>query len=246
MNVSDEYPPQIMAVGVLLVSWLCMGCSEHDDRVPPAPSDVSEPADAAAESETVLEPDMDAESETTEADVVSADDNPDVDPEGDPSPASITLESGTWEDVQARVAESSGKVVVVDLWSTSCLPCIKELPYLGELQREHPDEVVCISLSVDYLGIKSKPPEYYRERVELVLKKCEVDVRNYLCTTDVDTVFNELELASIPAVYVYGTDGILAQRFDSSMLSEDSVDEEPFSYEADVVPLVERLVAADE
>ena len=43
-----------------------------------------------------------------------------------------------------------GKVVVVDVWSTNCIPCIGEIPYLLETERQFdPEEVVFISYSVD-------------------------------------------------------------------------------------------------
>jgi thiol-disulfide isomerase/thioredoxin len=157
---------------------------------------------------------------------------------------SIRLIAGNWDDVQATVNQSAGKVVVVDLWSTSCPPCIEQLPHLGELQRAEPNNVVCISLSVDYSGAKTKPPGFYRGRVEQVLTYCEATVLNYLCTTESGLIFQSLDLSSIPAVYVYDVDGTLVQRFDASLLDEDSEDEEPFTYEHDILPLVETLISA--
>lgn len=154
----------------------------------------------------------------------------------------ITLTSGTWDDVQQLVADHAGRVVVVDMWSTSCRPCIAELPHLGELQRAHPDDVVCVSLSVDYVGGSARPPEFYRERVEEVLTACELTCRNILCTTEADVLFQQLDLPAIPAVFVYDRTGTLAQRFDASMLDEDSEDEEPFTYERNIVPLVDSLL----
>lgn len=157
---------------------------------------------------------------------------------------SITVQLGSWDDVQTLVAENAGRVVVVDLWSTSCVPCIAELPHLGRLHRESSDDVACISLSVDYYGAASKPPESYRERVEEVLNRCEVSGRNFLCTEEADVLFDRLKLPSIPAVYVYDRSGALAQRFDASLLDEDSEEEEPFTYERSILPLVKQLVAA--
>ncbi len=156
----------------------------------------------------------------------------------------IRLIAGNWDDVQATVTQSTGKVVVVDLWSTSCPPCIEELPHLGKLQRAEPNDVVCISLNVDYSGAKTKPPEFYRGRVEQILNHCEATVLNYLCTTESRLIFQSLELSSIPAVYVYDVDGTLVQRFDASLLDEDSEEQEPFTYEHDILPLVETLISA--
>ena len=152
----------------------------------------------------------------------------------------VTLTPGTWDDVEALVKNSNGKIVVVDIWSTSCLPCMTEFPNLVKLQNRFPSELVCISFNVDYVGIKSKPPEAYRERVEKFLKKQSATFDNVLCTTESDALFAHLKLTSIPAVYVYDQDGKLAKRFDDSLLTDGK--EEAFTYEADINPLIDRLL----
>ena len=152
----------------------------------------------------------------------------------------VTLTDGTWKDVEAHVGKHIGKVVVVDIWSTSCLPCMTEFPHLVELQKAHGEKLVCISFNVDYVGIKTKPATYYRERVEKFLTKQQAGLINILSTTEADKVFQALELSSIPAVYVFGTDGKLAKRFDDSLLSEG--EEDAFTYKVDINPFVEDLV----
>lgn len=42
-------------------------------------------------------------------------------------------------DVSLRGA-GAGKVVLVDLWATWCVPCVAELPHLQELSEELPEE----------------------------------------------------------------------------------------------------------
>jgi hypothetical protein len=49
-----------------------------------------------------------------------------------------------------------------------------------------------------------------------------------------------MELASIPAVYVFGRDGKLAKRFDNEQAEKE---EDAFTY-ADVIKLVDKLLAA--
>jgi thiamine biosynthesis protein ThiC len=51
-----------------------------------------------------------------------------------------------------EVARQRGKVVVLDCWSTSCPPCVKEFPGLVRLAAAHPDRVACLSLALDYDG----------------------------------------------------------------------------------------------
>lgn len=152
----------------------------------------------------------------------------------------VKLTAATWEEVQKVVAGARGKVVVLDVWSTACQPCMEEFPHLVKLQKQQPD-TVCISISVDYAGIRSKPPEYYRERVETFLAEQKAGVvKNYLCNQPADEVFEKIELDSIPAVYVYGRNGKLAQRFDNRTPAKPG--SEGISYETQVLPLVDKLV----
>ncbi|MFN9718478.1 MAG: TlpA family protein disulfide reductase [Planctomycetota bacterium] len=150
------------------------------------------------------------------------------------------LTSATWKDVETIVAANPGKIVVVDVWSTSCEPCMREFPHLVTLHHQHKDAMVCVSLNVDYVGIKSKPAEYYRPRVEDFLKKQKAVCTNLLCTEASDKLFEKLELSSIPAVFVYGRNGKLAKRFDDSML--DDGEEDAFTYEKDINPYLEKLL----
>ena len=116
-----------------------------------------------------------------------------------------------WKQVEELIASQKGKVVVVDMWSLSCAPCRREFPNLVKLHNEKSDQVACVSVSTDYAGIKSKPVESYEPKVLEFLTEQKSTLTNVLCSTEADEVFDTLSLASIPAVYVYGKDGTLAQ-----------------------------------
>ena len=154
--------------------------------------------------------------------------------------AKILLTAGTWDSVLEQVNVNKGRIVVVDIWSTSCLPCMTEFPNLVELQKTHGDKIACISFNVDYVGIKSKPAEFYRERVQAFLTKQKATFPNILCTVESDKVFEKLELSSIPAVYVFDAEGKEIKRFDDSLLEDG--EEEAFTYKADINPFVKSLV----
>ena len=109
-------------------------------------------------------------------------------------------------------------------------------------EKRAKDGVVCMSLSCDYAGIKSKPPEFYRERVLKFLQKQKATFQNLLSSVPADELFEKMNLASIPAVYVYGRDGKLVKRFDNEQAR---TEEENFTYE-DVTALVEKLLAEKE
>lgn len=151
----------------------------------------------------------------------------------------VSLNLKNWDETLGLVAEHKGKVVVLDLWSTSCDPCMVEFPHLVELHKQHGDKLVCMSASCDYAGIKSQPPETYRERVLEFLTKQNATFQNVLLNVESDALFEKIELASIPAVYVFGKDGKVAKRFDN----DNAKSGEDFTYAKDVVPFVEKLLA---
>jgi len=157
---------------------------------------------------------------------------------GRPAPA-VLLDIKSWDETLELVAQHKGKVVVLDLWSTSCEPCLVEFPHLVELHKQHGDKLVCMSASCDYVGIKSKPPESYRDRVLEFLTQQNATFQNVLLNVESDTLFETIKLASIPAVYVFGPDGKIAKRFDNDHAKPG----EDFNYTKDIVPFVEKLLS---
>lgn len=151
----------------------------------------------------------------------------------------VKLQVLNWKQTLALIAKHKGKVVVVDLWSTGCEPCVREFPNLVALHKKYGADVACVSVSCDYAGIKSKPPEFYREKVQKFLERQGASFDNVLCNVPSDDVFTEIDLASIPAVMVFGRDGKLVKRFDNDTIKTDA---DEFTYEKNVNKLVESLV----
>ena len=129
-----------------------------------------------------------------------------------PAPA-LKLDLVDHAALMQRVRAHVGKVVVLDCWSTSCPPCVREFPGLVRLAAAHPQAVACLSLSFDYEGIGS--PEEAAERVRGFLASVgAVGIENLLSREEADAMYRRLELDSVPAVYVWRQDGSLARRFD--------------------------------
>ncbi|MCX7403612.1 MAG: TlpA disulfide reductase family protein [Planctomycetia bacterium] len=125
----------------------------------------------------------------------------------------VALELVDYDGLMARVALQRGKIVVLDCWSTACPPCVKEFPQLVARQKKWGDAVVCLSLSFDYEGVGT--PEDVVPRVQGFLESVKAThIINLLTRIDADTLYGQLDLVSVPAVYVWGPDGTLAQRFD--------------------------------
>ena len=161
-------------------------------------------------------------------------------PDTKKTPDSVSLEIKSWKETRALIAAQKGKVVVVDLWSTSCLPCMKEFPNLVALHKKYPaDKITCISVSCDYEGLEDEPPESKKPSVIKFLNSTEATCTNLLLSdADID-VYESIGLAAIPAVYVYDTQGNLAKRFDND---SGEYGDEGFTYKDHIVPLIEKLI----
>ena len=157
-----------------------------------------------------------------------------------PAPPQVALVDH--EGLLERVAAHRGKVVVLDCWSTSCPPCIKEFPGLVALARKHPDRVVCLSLAFDYEGIGAVEDALgpVRDFLATVDDGRLANLHHMLGREDADELYRKMELDSVPAVYVWHADGSLARRFDDDDATRRLG--RPFTY-ADVEEAVSAALA---
>lgn len=208
-----------------LLLFALTGCSE----APPTPVDAP-PVKPAAKA-PVMEPPGDQSEPVLEPDPAAP---PAAAPVGD-----VKIETLDWDQTQAIVAEYPGKVVVLDLWSTSCPPCLRELPGLVALQDKYPDAVVCVSVCLDYYGDLNLPPSQLEPDVRQVLNTVKAHkVRNVMLSTESDEVFKTTEYPSIPIAYIFDQTGKRAVTF------PDLQDPVEFNYADDITPAVEKLLAA--
>ncbi len=135
-----------------------------------------------------------------------------------------------------EVASHLGKVVVLDCWSTSCPPCVKEFPGLVALAGRHGDRVVCISLAFDYDG--SGDPEELVPPITKFLERVGAGrVTNLISSEPADDLYRKLDLASVPAVYIWKPNGERSIRYDDERAARDLG--RPFNYDD-----IEKKVAA--
>jgi thiol-disulfide isomerase/thioredoxin len=143
------------------------------------------------------------------------------------------------DGLMAAVASRRGRVVVLDCWSTSCPPCIREFPRLVALAAAHPDDVACLSLAFDYDGVGTAEDSLPRVR-QFLEKVGAHDVVNMLSREEADAIYRKLDLASVPAVFIWKADGTLAVRYDDDFASQSLG--RPFTYD-DVETTVRSLLA---
>jgi thiol-disulfide isomerase/thioredoxin len=136
-----------------------------------------------------------------------------------------------YADLGKAIRALKGKVVVVDIWSTSCPPCMREFPHLVDLHAKYAAAgLVCVSVSMD------GPPK--REKALTFLTRMKAGFPNYLLEEDMGFAFDRWDIKGIPAVFVFRRDGKRAAKFNN-----DDSDKPAFSYEKEIEPLVRTLIA---
>lgn len=115
----------------------------------------------------------------------------------------VALTPVTFEQWQQELASLEGRIVVVDMWATWCVPCVERFPKMVELYNEYsPRGVTFVSMCLDDRE-DTDAVAYARE----FLGKQKATFANYLMDEIVTEGFVKLDLLGIPAVYVYAPDG---------------------------------------
>lgn len=162
-----------------------------------------------------------------------------ADPAGGAAAVEIPLEIKSWDEVQQWVAGQQGKVVVLDVWSTYCQPCMKEFPHFVELHQQQGENVACASLSIDFYGGEGSRPEDVRPKVLEFLTSQNATMQNFISSDPDQTVTNQIDIVAIPATLVYDRQGELHKVFSND---EGEYGAEGYNYEQHVAPLVEQLL----
>ena len=134
---------------------------------------------------------------------------------GASTPSEIDVQILDFEGFQKLRESKKGKVVVVDCWSTWCVPCMKEFHHLVEIHNQYgADKVACMSLSFDFDGLGDSKPDDKREKVLefLVAQKASFD--NVLSSTPDEELYRSLEIGSIPAIFVFDAEGNQVQKIE--------------------------------
>lgn len=117
----------------------------------------------------------------------------------------VRLEVVKFRQWKEALQKYRGKVVVVDVWASWCLPCKQGFPHLVELHKKYAkDGLLCMSVSLD--------DTEKRDIALAFLKSKQATFPNYLLDEG-EKGWDKLDIKSIPAVFVFGRDGKLARRF---------------------------------
>ncbi|MFQ5731391.1 MAG: TlpA family protein disulfide reductase [Planctomycetaceae bacterium] len=139
-------------------------------------------------------------------------------------PVTVRLIEADWKGVQKLGAAQKGKVVVVDVWTSTCAACVKKFPRFAALQKKHGNKVACISVNCDFDGVPGKPPKHYRKHVLDFLRKQQASFDNVMLNVPFLGFLNQIKLESTPALFVYDKTGRLTKRFDNDKSVSDADD----------------------
>ena len=98
------------------------------------------------------------------------------------------------------LSEYKGKYVLVDLWASWCVPCIKEMPAMQALRQKYPlDKIVFVSVSLD------TNIEAWLNRLNQL--HCDNLSSYLLLNKDQAVLVKEIGLSTIPRYLLYDKEG---------------------------------------
>jgi thiol-disulfide isomerase/thioredoxin len=208
-----------MLFGVLLLAG---GCGETPpDPRPLGPDSGSAPLESPAPSS----PQVESSSPAAESSA--------------PSAKEVPIRVATWSEVEQLIAAQNGKVVVLDFWSTWCVPCLREFPGLVALHEKYGEQVACISVNCNFTGAAGENPEDAREEIEEFLQKQRATFENVIVATPDLELYDLLDIASVPVVRVYDKEGQLRKQF---VNDDNEYGDEGFTYQQHIAPLVVEML----
>ncbi|MBE4950424.1 TlpA family protein disulfide reductase [Chryseobacterium culicis] len=71
-----------------------------------------------------------------------------------------------YEDLEKRIQQEKDKLLVINFWSTTCAPCVKELPHFMEVNAEYSDnqKYEMILISLDRLADKERVLKFIKNK----------------------------------------------------------------------------------
>jgi thiol-disulfide isomerase/thioredoxin len=114
-------------------------------------------------------------------------------------PGKATFRVANYAELGKTIRSFTGKVVVVDFWSTTCVPCIKGFPHLVEMHHKYSKKgFVAVSVSLD-------PPSNPKKlkRVEEFLEKQKATFTNLVLDAPAEEYQKKLRFDGPPCIYLF-------------------------------------------
>lgn len=124
-------------------------------------------------------------------------------------------------EIHKTIGKQKGRVVVLHLWASWCLPCLDELPLMAKFAREMKSKgVEVVSISLD------DPTPYAQEKVgRLISEKAGNGLLNVIARVEDPEAFmtgiDPRWEGNIPALFFYGRDSRLRRAYVGEATRED-------------------------
>ena len=115
--------------------------------------------------------------------------------------SSNAIQKITASELQKKIDENRGKVIIVDFWATWCPPCKEEIPGFINLYKKYKDKGVEIfGVALDFDGEKTVKP--YAKRMGI----------NYPLFIGSFDMNEEYDVSGIPTTLIFDKKGVLKVR----------------------------------
>ncbi len=114
--------------------------------------------------------------------------------------AEISVQLTDYAGLQEKLKQHVGKMVVLDIWSNSCLPCMQEFHHLVEFSQKYPEQLTCMSMNVNYIGLEEVPPVSQLPRIkEFLQTQAAGSVLNFASIEPDSDMLSKFGVDSMPA-----------------------------------------------
>ena len=114
---------------------------------------------------------------------------------GTPAPE---IKGKMYPNYTEEITLKSDKIIVLDFWYTTCMPCIKAIPHLNKLQENYKDYIEVVGVN------PFEGKENQKEKIEAFLKREPI---NYPILFTEHTFTNKYNIRVYPTLYIIGKDG---------------------------------------
>jgi thiol-disulfide isomerase/thioredoxin len=133
----------------------------------------------------------------------------------------VELRVVKYDGLSDAVRALQGKVVLVDFWASTCVPCKERFPHVLELQKKYAaDGFVALPVAILLDDDTSAAEE--RAKVLKFLQEKNATTTNLLLDEKVDVWQSRLRFDGVPALYVFNREGKFYQFTDP--INYDEVD----------------------
>ena len=117
----------------------------------------------------------------------------------------VSAPNFSFPDLSGKIvslADFKGKVILLNIWATWCLPCVQEMPSMEKLYKELKDEgLEILAVSIDKLGSEAVRPFMKNHKL------------SFPALTDTDGKIKTLyQITGVPESFIIDKDGIIVEK----------------------------------